>query len=266
MAGKLPFLKWFTGDWLRASDIRGLSPAARGVWFDLLNVMHESDRRGYLLVSGKIPSHSQLARMTGCDSGEFTRLLTEIECAGVSSRTEDEILFCRRMVKDESKRIKCSEAGRLGGHPALKGDTTLKGISKGGLSPPLKGPLCISESLSIPDDPVLEILAHYRIYHQKSLKSAQPSSKEWRLCKARMQEGYTVEELKLAIDGCHKTPHNLGHNEANQKYLGLALILRDASQVDRFMANAESPPDPGNKKQKLADASDKKNYDPNSDD
>ena len=66
----------------------------------------------------------------------------------------------------------------------------------------------------------------------------------------RLQEalklGYTVEELKKAIDGCALTPFNLGHNERGQRYDDLELILRDASHIDRFIANADNPPSSSN--------------------
>jgi len=48
----------------------------------------------------------------------------------------------------------------------------------------------------------------------------------------------------LAIDGCHKTPHNLGDNDRNQKFLGLELIMRSSDQVIRFLENAKNPPKP----------------------
>lgn len=61
---------------------------------------------------------------------------------------------------------------------------------------------------------------------------------------ARLREGRSVEDLKRAIDGCARTPHNMGNNERNERYDDLELICRTASQVERFMANADSPPAP----------------------
>ena len=84
-------------------------------------------------------------------------------------------------------------------------------------------------------DDVLAVITHYRTYHPQALNNPTKNSKEWKLIWARIVEGSTVETLCAAIDGCHRTPHNMGQNEQNQKYLGLALIMRDDSQVQRFI-------------------------------
>ena len=53
-----------------------------------------------------------------------------------------------------------------------------------------------------------------------------------------MKLGYSIDDLKLAINGCAVTPFNRGENERNQRYDDLELILRDASHIDRFIHNA----------------------------
>ena len=62
--------------------------------------------------------------------------------------------------------------------------------------------------------------------------------KRQRAVKARLADGYSVDDLKRAIDGCAQTPHNMGENERHQRFDDLELICRNAGQVDRFMANA----------------------------
>lgn len=52
-----------------------------------------------------------------------------------------------------------------------------------------------------------------------------------------LELGYTVNELKQAIDGCAKTPFNMGQNDSNQCYDDIGLILRDATHIDRFIKN-----------------------------
>lgn len=86
---------------------------------------------------------------------------------------------------------------------------------------------------------VREVIGHYRTYHPQALKRPRSDSKEWRLVAARLREGYTVEQLCAAVDGCHMTPHNLGQNDRGTKYLGLGLIMRDGDQVTRFMETAQ---------------------------
>ena len=55
---------------------------------------------------------------------------------------------------------------------------------------------------------------------------------------ARLKEGYSVEDLCSAIDGCFATPFNCGDNGNGKPYLDLELICRDATKVDGFIGAA----------------------------
>ncbi len=57
-----------------------------------------------------------------------------------------------------------------------------------------------------------------------------------------LKAGYSPRDLCLAIKGCSLTPHNQGKNERGQAYLGIHVCLKDADQIDRFIANAKNPP------------------------
>jgi hypothetical protein len=117
---------------------------------DMLSLMHECARRGYLEVNGKPVSLAMLARMTGGTTDEVSRLFQELDSSGVISRTDDGLIFSRRMVRDEHKRNACREAGKRGGNPALMGGDkggdkhTPKGGAKGGA----KGEITPSSSSS----------------------------------------------------------------------------------------------------------------------
>ncbi|MGK5004116.1 hypothetical protein [Janthinobacterium sp. LB2P70] len=54
---------------------------------------------------------------------------------------------------------------------------------------------------------------------------------------AKALKGYSPADICKAIRGCSKTPHNMGQNDAQTKYNGLGLILRDADHIDRFIRN-----------------------------
>jgi hypothetical protein len=118
---KLPALHFYVGDWMKAPEVRALSFAAKGLWIDMLCLMFESPRRGYLQTkTGQPVSLAQLARMTGGATDEVAHLLQELDDAGVFSKNEDSTIYCRRMVRDESVRAKCTEAGKRGGNPTLR--------------------------------------------------------------------------------------------------------------------------------------------------
>lgn len=71
---------------------------------------------------------------------------------------------------------------------------------------------------------------------------AKPIEKRKRAVARRLDEGYTVEQLKQAVDGCALTPHNMGENDRHERYDDLELICRDGAHVERFIRNATSPP------------------------
>jgi len=124
---KLPAYLWYTGDWWKSTDVRMCSLAARGLWRDMLDLMHDNVRRGYLqLANGEPMTAEHIAAAIGASSAEVSSLLMELKKFGVYSCTGTGVIFSRRMVRDDSKRRKAVEFGKLGGNPKLKG----------GLNPP----------------------------------------------------------------------------------------------------------------------------------
>lgn len=117
----LPWCKFYPRDWLADTGLRSCSYAARGLWIDMLMLMAMNDqRRGYLESNGRaITDVGQIARLTGGDSSEVTKLLGELQVAGVFSRDESGVILSRRMVRDEAVSDQKSKAGLQGGNPAL---------------------------------------------------------------------------------------------------------------------------------------------------
>ncbi len=119
---KLPSFQFCPGDWMKDPSLRSVSLEARGLWIDMLCLLFESGRRGYLQhATGKPVTEEQLARMTGCSAKQVSRLLQELENSGVFSRTEHGTIYSRRMVKDEQVRQAKIAAGKLGGNPQIVG-------------------------------------------------------------------------------------------------------------------------------------------------
>jgi hypothetical protein len=88
---------------------------------------------------------------------------------------------------------------------------------------------------------VRSVYAHYREHHPRCPEVIRSTSKEWRAIKDRLEDGFSVDSLCQAIDGCHKTPHNLGKNDRGQKYLALELIMRTSGHVTRFIEAFDEP-------------------------
>jgi len=97
----LPWLQFYPADW-ESDSIAGCSLAAQGLWLRMMFVMHTSRRYGCLEVEGKPIPDEMISRRCGCVSVEdYRRLLAELFAAGVPSKTEDGVIYSRRMVRDQ---------------------------------------------------------------------------------------------------------------------------------------------------------------------
>jgi hypothetical protein len=82
--------------------------------------------------------------------------------------------------------------------------------------------------------------------HLKHPKAILDSKRE-RAITNRLKDGYSVDDLILAVKGCKLTPYNMGQNSEHRQYDDIELICRDATHVDRFIAkapNANGKPPP----------------------
>jgi hypothetical protein len=120
--GKLPAILFYPGDWWRDPGVRMLNLEERGFWFQLLLVMHECDRRGYLEVNGSPMKSREIGKIMGITRAKTEKILAKILSFGVLSREQENgVFFSRRMVKDESIRQGNIHNGSLGGNPSLTG-------------------------------------------------------------------------------------------------------------------------------------------------
>lgn len=83
---------------------------------------------------------------------------------------------------------------------------------------------------------VTEVFDHYRAHHPKSRLGKTGRQK----ITARMNEGFSVSDLKLAIDGCHQSKFHCGENDRGQKYQSLELIFRNDAKTNEFIEMASS--------------------------
>ena len=88
-----------------------------------------------------------------------------------------------------------------------------------------------------PVDRAVVVFEHWRKVMGKNARTAF-DSKRRKAVEARLNDGYSVEDLLRAIEGCSRTPHNMGQNDRGERFDDLELICRDAAHVDRFRATA----------------------------
>ena len=115
-----PWMKFYPADWRSDPMLRVCSIGARGLWMEMLCLMHEAEPRGSLSVAGKQVTEAQLASLVGLSRKTVGTLLHELEEAGVFSRDSDASIFSRRMRRDVAKADQDKANGKAGGNPNLK--------------------------------------------------------------------------------------------------------------------------------------------------
>jgi hypothetical protein len=118
---KRPSFQFYPKDWRDEQALRLCSMAARGLWIDLMCLMHSSDRYGHLEVAGKPMSVEQIARLVGDAPKDVRAWMAELSDNGVCSFTAEGVMFSRRMVRDEAIREKRAAGGDAGSSHGYKG-------------------------------------------------------------------------------------------------------------------------------------------------
>ncbi len=116
---KAPSFQFYPADWRKDPSVQALGYFERGLYFEILCIMHESAERGKLLLNGKKMPEPALARLPGLDNQTLTTTLTtliDFGCLRVDPDTG--VIFNKRMVKDEEISAIRREAGKKGGNPA----------------------------------------------------------------------------------------------------------------------------------------------------
>lgn len=138
-------MQFYPADWRKDLAVQALCYHDRGVWFEMLCLMHESSERGVLLLAGQPMPEDVAARLLGLDNQTFNQTLSNLLTYGVAKRRqEDNAVFSKRMVADERLCEIRRQAGKLGGNPAL--------LNQGGTTPVKQIPTPSSSSSSSSSD------------------------------------------------------------------------------------------------------------------
>ena len=107
-------------DWISDSRLRLCSAGARGLWIDILCLMHLSNERGYLLIEDTILDEEMLQKTLGYDAKEFDNCFMELRRYNIIKKDEKNRYFSKTMVNAQKISEKRSVSGKLGGNPSLK--------------------------------------------------------------------------------------------------------------------------------------------------
>ena len=118
---KRPAFQFYPADWRKDLELQACSIAARGLWVELMCVMHESERYGHLYLNGKPMNEVQAAAACRITVGIYRKLVAELKGAGVPGVDDKGAIYSRRMVRDEALRIARAAGGGAGAEHGAKG-------------------------------------------------------------------------------------------------------------------------------------------------
>jgi hypothetical protein len=216
---KLPAFQFYPGDWRKDMGVQSLSFHDRGVWWEMLCLMHESERRGVLVLNGQAMSEEALSRVLGLDKQTLTTTLTSLLTSGVASREEDTgAVYSRRMVRDQYLRKVRTEAGSKGGNPALLNLIPTTKV-KQNPTPSSSSSLVTSSSETPPLTPkgktikASEFFEAWNSLCGKLPKVEKLTDGRVRKIQARVRQGLTVSRFCEAVRGCTTKPFLSGSND-----------------------------------------------------
>lgn len=121
--------RFFWADWLRDTQLRRCSPAARALWIDMLCLAAQGDPIGYLADGDDVLGVEEIARMTGFSKKHALRLVGELERRRVFSRDDKGRIYSRRMVRDADVLSRARRDGVKGGNPNVIKERRGEGVN-----------------------------------------------------------------------------------------------------------------------------------------
>lgn len=207
-----------------------------GAWIAIVEVAAKCEPRGTLLRDGGKPHDSDsLARVSRLPKKVFDEAIPRLLSIGW---LESEVIETNGLaeISQEGAGLAPQEgaASRVhAGTRATQQNTEGKGRTEHGKE---QQDTPAAPSVAVSSDQVKAIVAHYQSYHPKAKADEKLRTK----IAGRLRDGFSVEELTTAIDGCHKSPWHCGENDRHSKYQTLELIVRDADHVTQFIEHAST--------------------------
>lgn len=258
MPSNSPAFQFYPADFLADEHVALMSLAARGAYITLLC---------YCWREGSIPAETdKLARLCGVDSNAMAELMAELSPCFSSAIGEPSRLINLRLYeekeKQENHRKERALAGQKGAEKRWKrrrkSIETKVGAAEDSLAnvlPMAKNGSSSSSSSSssnnnkdmaskLADSPnhkasVDEIFTYWqsRCDHPGAKLTAERKTK----IIGRLKDGYSVDQIKTAIDGCASSRFHRGENENGKRYDDIELICRNGSKLENFISIKASP-------------------------
>lgn len=135
-----PAFQFYPGDWRRETALQLCSLGARGLWIECMCLMHFGNPYGTLTAGdGKPIPLQSLAKMVMSTEDETSRLMAELQTAGIPGRADNGAICSRRMIRDEALRDVRRGGGAAGAEHGQKGAEHGKKGGRPPNNPPSRG-------------------------------------------------------------------------------------------------------------------------------
>ena len=107
------WMKFETAAWLNDGNLSSVSPAARGVWIDMLCVMwNQCDEVGVFIQAGRTCDETDIANQLRGDKDQTLATIGELLGARVLRRRDDGAYYSLKMVRDHAASQRRSKAAK----------------------------------------------------------------------------------------------------------------------------------------------------------
>jgi hypothetical protein len=155
----LPAFQFYPADWLNDIKLASCDLAAKGLMIDLMCLMHQSEKYGYLLINGLKPAHKTVAKVLRLHHKTFIKSFNTLLISGVLKTDSEGVVYCERMVKDQRLRDIRREVGKLGGNPNLVNQKVKQEANQ----KPTPSSSSSTSSLSLKKEPFIETSDEVRL-------------------------------------------------------------------------------------------------------
>lgn len=222
----------------------------------LLVANHKPNKwRGNTILRGqRLSSISKLSSETGLSVSQVRTAISKLESTGEiasQSQAQHTVFTIKNYNSYQSDDKDLAEESQADDKPiADQSQSNSKGLATNKNDKKDKNDQELKESSNLPakadtrpSSKASEVF-EYWVQVMGKTSSVKLNKKREAAINARFREGYTIDQIKQAIIGCSKTPHNMGMNDQGKPWNDIELICRNGTNVERFAENAIRPPAP----------------------
>ena len=248
MSVKAPAFQFYPADWRKDIELQSCSIAARGLWIELICLMHQAQPYGKLMVNSKQIDDKTAAKLIGIDRRKYQKLLQELLQNGVARKDEEGTIYSKRMVADYRLRQIRREAGSKGGNPDLVNQKDKQNEKQ---KPTPSSSSSTSSSTKEQEDKYSQV---FDCWIGSGLQKHRKFTDQMKTkIRSAENQGYTIEDICQAIQNYATVLHTpalyyFDHSWPLEHFLarGLVQFVNEATPLSNFLRNKNKEAIPEN--------------------